>query len=631
LLTARSKTQRERLAAPDRAQPLDPRVILQRAALAPQSLRPADILRLQQTIGNQAVARLLSQLSPARSLVQAKLTVNAPGDEYEQEADRIAEEVMATPAVQRAELEGGAEKEDVDEKPEVMTKPQPSPAAGAAFEADDEFERQVQAARGQGQPLPPALREEFETKFGADFGGVRIHTGTQPDQLARSVQARAFTSGRDIFFVRQEYQPGRRDGRGLIAHELAHVLQQTGAAHPAGAPHPASTPAVPPVNGAGIIQRAKIGDLDTENPDDLLELKKQVAAMKTIKEIGNMRSQLPARNRSNKESELYLALDTQKKALSAAASSQEPTQAPSAEPSSVTATEPTGATSESSGLTAEKSQQSSQSSLIDARKTEAKEPGEVIKKYVDLYVVPRGEVAPEQAQVLPRWILGQAITQLEGQADKWTVKLLDYLQERCSKPKNRDRAIIVTILFADQHSVSGELNSRVKVEADKTVGFKIYLPLKLQDPEIRLNDADRKYYITYTARTFIHETAHLWQLEHYRNYSYPWSAEKPTQTVEREKWPEEMQEAYSEFEELGEKKSEKLRELKLREQWSEFVGALEHKEYFNLKVGTDWRAREFVSHLIELVHLWGWKTFSELLPLCATLLDTVLIEKLNVE
>ena len=59
----RSKTQREPLAAPGRAKPLDPGVILQRAALAPQSLRPADILRLQQTLGNRAVAQLLSQLT----------------------------------------------------------------------------------------------------------------------------------------------------------------------------------------------------------------------------------------------------------------------------------------------------------------------------------------------------------------------------------------------------------------------------------------------------------------------------------------------------------------------------------------------------------------------------------------
>src|SRR5262249_36922580 len=65
-------------AAFNQAPPPAPRAIMQRAALAPQSLRPADILRLQQTIGNHAVVRLLSQLSPARSLIQAKLTVNAP-------------------------------------------------------------------------------------------------------------------------------------------------------------------------------------------------------------------------------------------------------------------------------------------------------------------------------------------------------------------------------------------------------------------------------------------------------------------------------------------------------------------------------------------------------------------------
>jgi Domain of unknown function (DUF4157) len=205
----------------DRAQPLDPRVIVQRAALAPESLRPADILRLQQTIGNRAVGRLLSQLFPAPSLVQAKLTVNAPGDKYEQEADRVAEEVTQKPAVQPAELEG-----EEDETPEVMTKPQPSPLAGGAFEAGEAFEQQLNAARGQGQALPPALREDFERKFGADFGGVRIHGGAQADQLNQSIQANAFTTGRDIFFRQGLYDPASRSGQTVIAHELTHVMQQ---------------------------------------------------------------------------------------------------------------------------------------------------------------------------------------------------------------------------------------------------------------------------------------------------------------------------------------------------------------------------------------------------------------------
>jgi hypothetical protein len=128
-------------AAFDQAQPLDPRAILQRAALAPASLRPADILRLQQTIGNQAVARLLSQLSPVRSVVHAKLTINAPGDEYEREADRVADALTRVSAVQRAVRQD-------DEEPQVMTK------RGA------EIRRQRRKQRERRRPanLPPRQR-----------------------------------------------------------------------------------------------------------------------------------------------------------------------------------------------------------------------------------------------------------------------------------------------------------------------------------------------------------------------------------------------------------------------------------------------------------------------------------------
>jgi Domain of unknown function (DUF4157) len=222
-----SKSQREDLAASDRAlQPLEPSAILQRAALAPESLRPADIQRLQQTLGNRAVGQFLSQLSPLRSLIQAKLTVNAPGDKYEQEADRIAEMVTRTPAVRRAASD---EEEDEDEKPEVMARPQPSPVAGGAFEADEGLEQQLRAARGQGQSLPSALKEDLETKFGADFSGVRVHTGARAGALNRSIEAEAFTAGRDVFFRQGAYDPGCREGQKLIAHELSHVLQQQAA------------------------------------------------------------------------------------------------------------------------------------------------------------------------------------------------------------------------------------------------------------------------------------------------------------------------------------------------------------------------------------------------------------------
>jgi hypothetical protein len=66
----------------------------------------------------------------------------------------------------------------------------------------------------------------MEREFGADFGGVRVHTGAQADILARSIQAKAFTTGQDVFFRQGAYEPGLRGGQELIAHELTHVVQQ---------------------------------------------------------------------------------------------------------------------------------------------------------------------------------------------------------------------------------------------------------------------------------------------------------------------------------------------------------------------------------------------------------------------
>lgn len=91
-------------------------------------------------------------------------------------------------------------------------------------------ERGIGAARGGGAGLDGGARERMETAFGADFGGVRVHTGAEAGTLSRSLGARAFTTGRDVFFAQGEYRPGTEGGDRLIAHELAHVVQQGGRA-----------------------------------------------------------------------------------------------------------------------------------------------------------------------------------------------------------------------------------------------------------------------------------------------------------------------------------------------------------------------------------------------------------------
>ena len=80
---------------------------------------------------------------------------------------------------------------------------------------------------GQGTPLPASERSFFESRFGANFSQVRIHTNAEADQASRSLNAQAFTLGDDIAFAHGEYQPGTSRGRNLLAHELTHTLQQT--------------------------------------------------------------------------------------------------------------------------------------------------------------------------------------------------------------------------------------------------------------------------------------------------------------------------------------------------------------------------------------------------------------------
>ena len=84
----------------------------------------------------------------------------------------------------------------------------------------------IQRARGGGQPLDSHVRARMESTFGIDFSKVRIHTGTRANQLNRILYARAFATGQDIFFRDGEYAPGTLKGRELLAHELAHVVQQ---------------------------------------------------------------------------------------------------------------------------------------------------------------------------------------------------------------------------------------------------------------------------------------------------------------------------------------------------------------------------------------------------------------------
>lgn len=267
------------------------------------------ILKLHQTIGNQAIGRI----------IQAKLTIGQPGDKYEQEADSVADTVMRmreppvvrrqmpepeneeetvqakslaqqiAPLVRRqveeepvqANFESGLtqnlqrqeeDKEEIvqpkllvqrqeevgeeDKEIDVQTKPtiiqrlcleceeesssedrtaQPAISAAPApiiqnssvNQASAKIESNINTMKGGGSSLPHPTRNFFESRFGTDFGQVRIHSDSRAAETAKSINAKAFTVGKDVAFGAGEYSPGTPEGKRLLAHELTHVVQQS--------------------------------------------------------------------------------------------------------------------------------------------------------------------------------------------------------------------------------------------------------------------------------------------------------------------------------------------------------------------------------------------------------------------
>ena len=224
------------------------------------------LLQMQQTHGNRAVGRF----------IQAQIKVSHPADKYELEADRVSEMVVNSPGAyssQSTAISGNTQgslmqrmpdvKDDKNElkKPDEMDVPTISrmpvgekdqelhkkPAEGDTEEDEKTPTLQTKSAahaspsvkpsiassinrmQGGGTQLPKPVRAYFEPRMGADFSQVRVHNDAHAADTAKSINARAFTVGRNIAFGAGEYSPDTTFGRKLLAHELTHVVQQENA------------------------------------------------------------------------------------------------------------------------------------------------------------------------------------------------------------------------------------------------------------------------------------------------------------------------------------------------------------------------------------------------------------------
>lgn len=94
------------------------------------------------------------------------------------------------------------------------------------FDLDDETAARINSQRGGGQALDDSTSQRMSEATGEDFSDVRVHTSPEADELNQQLNAKAFTTGRDIFFREDAYDPGSSGGQELLAHELTHVAQQ---------------------------------------------------------------------------------------------------------------------------------------------------------------------------------------------------------------------------------------------------------------------------------------------------------------------------------------------------------------------------------------------------------------------
>jgi hypothetical protein len=222
-------------------------------AIAPRGFGAHPLPRPHGALGNQALLRTLSRTRA----IQTKLKINPPGDQYEREADRAADQVMRMPErreipaasvslsslhVQRKCACGGGSGadgpcEECSSKAEPLIQPKLKVnQAGDVYEQEaDQVARLVAPSEGRphgpidegllargGAPLMPQVREFYESRFGYDFSAVRLHTGPAAEDLNRRLEAHAFTFGEHIWL-------GERQGPErsyVMAHELAHVIQQ---------------------------------------------------------------------------------------------------------------------------------------------------------------------------------------------------------------------------------------------------------------------------------------------------------------------------------------------------------------------------------------------------------------------
>lgn len=153
-----------------------------------------------------------SQMAPNAST--ANLTINTPGDQFELEADALADKVTGS-------------KQSKTPNSTATKHPSEIQAKGNTLAPPSGFESKLNATKGGGEPLPADFKSKMEGHTGTDLSGVRLHTDSNAAGMATDIKAEAFTHGQDIYGPKEKLDPGNSDSEHTLAHEVGHTLQQS--------------------------------------------------------------------------------------------------------------------------------------------------------------------------------------------------------------------------------------------------------------------------------------------------------------------------------------------------------------------------------------------------------------------
>lgn len=227
---------------------------------AAASFRVDGLAAYQQTLGNQAVARLARD-----EAIQAKLSVGDSDTPAEREAERVARALTSQDTVGEwtddSDDAQSDSRDDLNHGPSTVVRSSAtaggSPRGGKLPAAVETIVRD--GVRGSGAPIPEEIRETFGRRMGADLSDVRVHTDPTAHEAARSINAEAYTIGADVAFAKGNYDLGSRSGRRVLAHELTHVVQQTDAGDPTKVQRQATTTEDKSETAQGATQQDETG------------------------------------------------------------------------------------------------------------------------------------------------------------------------------------------------------------------------------------------------------------------------------------------------------------------------------------------------------------------------------------